>query len=245
MRNTVDIMGISIDNITMEQALEKVESFLDQNNLHTIYTPNSEIMMEAYRDEHLKNILCQADMLIADGAGVVLAAKILGQSLPEKVPGFDLAKNILNLSSKRNIRIFLFGAKPGVAETAGENIIKEYAGVKITGFRDGYFKPEDEADIIEQINASHADVLLVALGAPKQEKWIHSHKNELNVKVCIGVGGTFDIIAGKTKLAPGFFRKNGLEWLYRLCMEPWRFKRMLDLPKFIVKAFAARLKGRP
>lgn len=243
MRNKVDILGVSIDSVTMGEAVEKVLSFLDENRTHTVYTPNSEIMMAAQRDPYLKEILCEADLLVADGAGVVLASKILGVDLPEKVSGIDLARNIFASENHKPIRFFFFGGKPGVAEAAGENILKHYKGVEIVGYRNGYFSMDKEAEIIDKINSSHADILLVALGAPKQEKWIHEHKKKLNVRVCIGVGGTFDVFAGRVKLAPEFFRKNGLEWLYRLYREPRRFGRMLDLPRFMLLVIWRRLMG--
>lgn len=242
MRDTKNIIGVPVDNVRMQHAVEKLKSFLSKNRVHTIYTPNAEIIMAAHRDKYLKKILCEADMVIADGAGVVLASRILGRHLPEKVAGFDLVKESFSITKTGKIRYYLFGSKPGIAETAGENIVKNYPGVEIAGCRNGYFSNEDVDGIINDINSSNADILLVALGAPKQEKWIYEHKDRLNVKVCIGVGGTLDVLAGKVQLAPEFFRRNGLEWLYRLYKEPKRFIRMLDLPKFILLAFVTRLK---
>lgn len=243
MRNTVNIMGIPVDNLTMEGAIEKSMGFLLKNSVHTIYTPNSEIMMIAQRDPILKNILNEADLLVADGAGVVLASKILGTKLPEKVAGFDLVKNIFSASRQKSLSVFLFGSKPGIAEKAGINILQLFPWIKIVGCQSGYFQQNEEDRIIESINSSNADILLVALGAPKQEKWIHKNKHRLNVKICVGVGGTLDVFAGEVKLAPEFFRKNGLEWLYRLYREPKRFVRMLDLPRFILLALWTRLKS--
>ncbi|ACL77215.1 WecB/TagA/CpsF family glycosyltransferase [Ruminiclostridium cellulolyticum] len=234
MRKLVNIAGINIDNITMEQAVERVYSFIDSGKNHSVYTPNAEIMMDGITNKQLKEILNSADILVADGAGVVLASKILGKSVAEKVSGFDLAKNLLIASSKRPIKFFLFGGKPGIPERAHANVICDYPGAEIVGTRNGYFSQEDESEIINQINNSGADVLFVCLGAPKQEQWIHKHKEQLNVKVCMGLGGTIDILAENVKLAPDFFRNHGLEWLYRLYKEPWRFKRMLRLPKFIL-----------
>jgi len=242
MRKTINILGIPVDFVTMPEAVEKFKSFLHEDRVHTVYTPNAEIMMAAHRDPYLKNILCNADMLIADGAGVVLASRILGLNLPEKVPGFDLTRNSFKLSIERPLRFFLFGGRPGIAEAAAENILSEFPGVEIAGCRNGYFSKDEEDDIVYQINSNRADILLVALGAPKAEKWIHEHKDLLNVKVCMGVGGTFDVLAGEVKLAPDFFRKNGLEWLYRLYREPWRFKRMLDLPRYILLVLGHKLK---
>lgn len=242
MRNTVDIIGVSVDKVTMDEALEITRAFLLEDGVHAIYTPNSEIMMAAQRDPSLKKILNEADLLVADGAGVVMASRILKSFLPEKVSGIDLVKNIFKSPGKNPVNVFLFGSKPGVAEEAGKNIVKLYPNVRIAGYQNGYFMKEEENNIIEAINSSNADILLVALGAPKQEKWIHENKSKLKVKVCIGVGGTLDVFAGKAKLAPEFFRRNGLEWLYRLYQEPRRFIRMLDLPRFILLTIWTRFK---
>lgn len=241
MRNTVDILGVSVDKVTMNQAVDKVKNFLGEDKIHTIYTPNAEIMMSAQRDTNLKNILNEADMLVADGAGVVLASRILGTGLPEKVSGIDLTKNAFQMDTGRRIKYFLFGSKPGVAETAAGNLTAAYPGIEVVGCRNGYFSNKDDAEIVDLINSSNADILLVALGAPKQEKWIHEHKNNLKVKICVGVGGSLDVFAGVVSLAPDFFRRNGLEWLYRLYKEPRRYKRMLDLPRFILLTLAKKL----
>ncbi|HHV96979.1 MAG TPA: WecB/TagA/CpsF family glycosyltransferase [Clostridiaceae bacterium] len=256
MRKTVNILGIPVDKITMEEAVERVGFFLGKynmdkgkdneidnnyeniknNHVKTVYTPNSEIMMAAQRDEELRKILCSGNMLVPDGAGVVLAAKILGYSLPERVAGFDLVENILAKFSGSGLRVFLLGAKPGVAEKAAINIITKYKGIEISGYHHGYFTEEEVETIINKINESSTDLLLVALGAPKQEKWIHRHKDQLKVKVCIGVGGTLDVFAGVATRAPKFFQDHGLEWLYRLYKEPRRFWRMLDIPRFLLLA---------
>lgn len=241
MRNTLNILGVDIDNVTMQQAVDRLRTFICEGGVHAVYTPNAEIMMDAINEESLRNILGQADLLVADGAGVVLASRILGKNLPEKVSGIDLVKKSFDIQLDRKIRYFLFGSKPGVVEEAGKNLLKLYTNIEIAGCRNGYFSELDTLEIIDQINSSNADILLVALGAPKQEKWIHENRDKLNVKVCIGVGGSLDVFAGKIKLAPDFFRNNGLEWLYRLYKEPWRFKRMLKLPKFILLAVFTRL----
>lgn len=242
MRNTVDIMGVPVDNVTMDKAVDRVISFLSEDKVHSVFTPNAEIMMAAQRDANLKSILMTADLLVADGAGVVLASKILGRNLPERVAGFDLINRVFSLSRKKKFKLFLFGGKPEVAEQAGQKITSLYPGVEIAGCRNGYFSKENEHEIINQINSSGADILLVALGAPKQETWIHEHKSLLTTRVCIGVGGSLDVFAGTAKRAPVFFQKNGLEWLYRLYKEPWRYKRMLDLPRFTLLAVGSRLK---
>ena len=244
MRKTVDILGIPVDSIKMQEAVKILGSWLDEDKIHTLYTPNAEILMAAQRDPELKNILCDADMLIADGAGVVLASKLLGRPVPEKVSGIDLMRRSFVDLANKNAAYFFFGSKPGIAEAAADNIRKDYPGAKIAGCRDGYFKETDEDDIVKQINSSGADILLVALGAPKQEKWISRNKDRLKVKICAGVGGTLDVFAGKTELAPEFMRRNGFEWLFRLYKEPRRAKRMLDLPKFMLRVIWTRLRGK-
>ncbi len=243
MRKTVDVLGIPVDAVTMAEAVEKVGRFIEEGGKHVIFTPNAEIIMQAQRDPELKDILKNADMLTADGAGVVLASGMLGNRLPEKVSGVDLVQEIFRTFASKGLRCFLFGARPGVAEEAAVNIIKDNPGIVVAGCRNGYFSDEECDEIIAEINKSVPDILLVALGAPKQEKWISKHLDKLDVKVCIGVGGTLDVLSGKVRLAPEFFRKSGLEWFYRLCREPRRAKRMLDLPRFMLRVIQARLTG--
>ncbi len=239
MRKRVNIAGINIDNITMKQAVERIYSFISSNENHSIYTPNAEIMMEGITNKNLSRVLNSADMLVADGAGVVLASKILGKKVIQKVSGVDLAKILL--ASPAKIKFFLFGGKPGIAEKAHANIICDFPAAEVVGTRNGYFTDDDTEAIIDQINQSGADILFVCLGAPKQELWIDANKDKLNVKACLGVGGTLDVLAGNVKLAPDFFRNHGLEWLYRLYKEPRRFKRMLRLPKFILYVIGIRI----
>lgn len=241
MRKTVNIAGINIDDISMEHAVERIYDFIESKENHSIYTPNAEIMMEGINNKELKRVLNSSDMLVADGAGVVLASKILGRKVTQKVPGFDLVKNLFISCEKQPIKFFLFGGKPGIADKAHANIICDYPYAQVVGTRNGYFTAEDDESIINQINQSGANVLLVCLGAPKQELWIDAHKNKLSVQACLGVGGTLDVLAGNVKLAPDFFRDNGLEWLYRLYKEPSRFKRMLRLPKFILYVIGLKL----
>jgi N-acetylglucosaminyldiphosphoundecaprenol N-acetyl-beta-D-mannosaminyltransferase len=244
MRKTVDILGVPVDSVTMEEAVSRLVGFISEEGVHTVYTPNAEIMMAAQRDARLKDILKSADLLVADGAGVVLASRLLGRSVPEKVSGVDLIMECFKVLSQKHSRFYLFGSKKGVAETAARNVEKDYPGIEIAGCMDGYFSEAEEDEIINRINASNTDILLVALGAPRQEKWIARNMKRLKVRVCIGVGGSLDILAGTVALAPDFFRRNGLEWLFRLYKEPRRAKRMLDLPRFMIKVMGARLRGR-
>jgi N-acetylglucosaminyldiphosphoundecaprenol N-acetyl-beta-D-mannosaminyltransferase len=224
----------------MQEAVETVLNWVSGDSIHAVYTPNAEIIMQAQRNPELKNILNEAGLLIPDGAGVILGSKILKTPLKEKVPGIDLVKNLLKASAGKNIGFYILGGKPGVAEMAAVNIMSEFGKVNIRGYAHGYFAPEEENALIENINKQKPDILLVALGVPKQEFWIHQNMYRLNCKVCIGVGGSIDIFAGTATLAPEFMRKAGLEWLFRLIREPRRYKRMMDLPRFILLTLKKR-----
>ncbi|MBP3888669.1 MAG: WecB/TagA/CpsF family glycosyltransferase [Cellulosilyticum sp.] len=236
MKKTVDVLGVSISNVTMAEATQKVREFVKSDSFHSIYTPNPEIVMLAKQDPEFHQILEEADLVVPDGIGVVIASKIKKNPLPERVAGYDLVQNTMKDAVKEGYKYYFFGSKPGTSEAAAEKMRETYPGIQIVGTRNGYFKPEDEAEIIADINNSGANILLVALGAPKQEKWIEANKHLMpNVRVAVGVGGSLDVMSGNVKRAPETFQKLGLEWFYRLLKEPTRFKRMLVLPKFLVK----------
>lgn len=234
MRNTVTILGVQIDKITADDALKKAEELVRTPGVSAIYTPNPEIVMAGYENPEFREVLNQADLCTPDGIGVVYASRMLKDPVPERVAGFDLTKELLNSIAKTGEGVFLFGAKPGVAEKAKANLEKTYPGLVVAGCHDGYFKPEDEADIIAQINDSGAKLLLVCLGAPKQEMWIHRNRSKLTVNLCMGVGGALDVFAGEVKRAPDIFIKLNLEWFYRFCKQPSRLGRFAALPKFIL-----------
>ncbi|MFA6670253.1 MAG: WecB/TagA/CpsF family glycosyltransferase [Bacillota bacterium] len=236
----VDILGVPVDNTDMEGALARVRELLDGEGVSTVYTPNSEMVVNAAKDGEFMGILKSGDLVVPDGIGIVLASRIYGHPLPERVAGFDLMTRMLDMLAREGRRIFLFGGKPGIAEKAAVNISKIYPGISTKGIRDGYFKDEDVPGIVEQINSSGAEVLFVALGSPKQEKWIANHRERLRVKIAIGVGGSFDVLAGEAVRAPAFFRKAGLEWFYRLVTQPWRAVRMVALPVFVLKVLKDR-----
>lgn len=234
----VNILGVNVDMVTISQAADMIMGFFNEDKFHSVFTPNSEIIMRAYKDEEFCKLLNSASLLTADGIGVVYASKILKKPISERAAGYDIACQVLEKMNYTDIKLFLFGGKPGVAEEAKANLLKKYPELKIVGTRDGYFKDEDEAGIVNEINASGADIVFVCLGAPKQEQWIDRHKYELNVKVAMGIGGSLDVFAGRVERAPEFFCKTGLEWFYRLCKEPWRAGRMMELPKFAATVIA-------
>ncbi|MBR5152202.1 MAG: WecB/TagA/CpsF family glycosyltransferase [Clostridia bacterium] len=234
MRTTVNILGVRVDKITAEDAVTRAEELLRTDGVSAIYTPNPEIVMAAYNNPEFLEILNKADLCTADGIGVVYASRMLKDPVPERVAGFDLTCSLLSRIAKTGEGVFLFGAKPGVAERAKENLEKTYPGLVVSGFRNGYFTPEDDDSIVEQINQSGAKLLLVCLGAPKQEQWIDAHRDRLHVNLCMGVGGSLDVFAGEAKRAPKIFIQCNLEWLYRLLKQPKRIGRYAALPKFIL-----------
>lgn len=236
MRKQESILGVKFDVVSEDEALEKLTNFLEEDSsLKKVYTPNPEIVMLAQDDNELFRILGEADLVLADGIGVIIASKIKGLDLKDRVTGVDTMDKLLEYCGQKGKSIFIFGSKPGVAEIACKNIKKKYEGIQIAGYHHGYFSEDDENEIINTMNEAKPDVLFVCLGAPKQEKWIDKNKNKLNCKLVMGVGGSVDVYAGVVKRAPVAFQKLGLEWFYRLLKEPWRFKRMLVLPKFLVK----------
>ena len=241
MKDKVNILGVWVDMVNIPRAVDKIMQFFDDDGLHKVYTPNSEIIMAAYKDDNFRDILNDAELLTADGIGVVYASKILGKPITERAAGYDILCEVLERIKGTSRSVFLFGGKPGVAELAEEKLKERYPGIVIAGTRNGYFKPEEEEDIVSQINSSGAELLLVCLGAPKQELWINKYKDKLNVKVAMGVGGSLDVFAGTALRAPDFYCKHGLEWFYRLMKQPSRAGRMLALPKF---GFTVLIKGR-
>ena len=242
MRDTVNVLGVNIDKISFAEALEKAKKLIDSEGVSMIFTPNPEIIMIASEDEYFKQILNSADICTPDGIGVVYAAKILKNPVKERVPGFEISKNLLEYAAKTGDGVFFFGAKPGVADKAKEKVEKMYPGLKVAGTHDGYFKPEDETEIINQINESGAKILFVCLGAPKQEKWIYENRSKLKVGLCLGVGGTLDVLSGEAKRAPEIFLKLNLEWLYRIASNPSRWGRFFALPGFMIRVVREKRK---
>ena len=244
MSEKVLIMGVPINKVTMEEASEQVVGYLQGMGQHTVFTPNPEIIMEAQDDKEMMQILKKADLVVADGIGVVLASKFLKvPTLPERVGGFDLMQNVLSKIKDKDIRVYFLGSKPGVAAQAAKNMEKKYPGIKIVGASDGYFTGDDEPALINAIKDLNVNLLLVGLGAPRQEKWINQHLDKLGVNVAVGVGGSLDVMAGVVKRAPEIYQKLGLEWFYRLITNPKRAKRMISLPIFGFKVIIMAIKG--
>ena len=240
MRKTAEILGVPFDVVTMTNAVEKVMQFFDDGKKHIVCTPNPEIVMEAQKDKQLMQILKAADLVVADGVGIVWASKHSKDKLPERVSGYDLTQSLFTKMEKGEKSVYFLGGTPGTAASAAKKIKKKHPGLNVVGYRNGYFSSKEEREIILEIKSRNPDLLLVGLGSPKQEKWIYENLRIMGVKVAIGVGGSFDVMSGKVKRAPFIFQKLGLEWFYRLVCQPKRAKRMLKLPKFVLKVLISK-----
>ena len=230
-----NILGLEFDNLTMEEALEQGEALLESSHAAVVVTPNAEIAYDACKDAEFCALLNRADLMLPDGAGVVLAAKLRKTPLKSKVAGIDFAKNMLQTFARKGTKLYLLGSKPGVGEQAAVKMKEMAPGLEICGIADGYFK--DEEEVVRKINDAGAEALFVCLGAPKQEKFMFAHQDEMKtVRLMAGLGGSLDGFAGNVKRAPKWMIKLNLEWLYRLIKEPKRIGRMMRLPKYVMLA---------
>ena len=228
----IDILGVPIDCVDMSRALEYIEGVIRADGRSTVLAVNPEKVMAARKDAETMRILQQAGLLIPDGIGVVWAANLLADKAVGRVPGADLMPEICRLAEEQGFRVFLYGAAPGVAGKACDELLKRYPALRITGHEHGYLPEEEMPALLARINESGTDVLFVALGSPRQELWIEKYASQLGVKVYQGVGGTFNVLAGEVRRAPLLFRRLNLEWLYRLITEPSRIRRQIVLPLF-------------
>ena len=228
----VNVLGVKVHSISMEEAVKKLESFLtaEPSNggriLKQVVTPNPEIIMKAKKDKRLKNIINCADLVVPDGIGVVLA----NNKIKERVAGIDLITNFFKTGVP--LKVYLLGSEPDVAERASINLSKKYPNIEVVGTYHGFFSNFEVDEILNEIDELKSDLLLVGLGSPKQEEFIFYKKP--NVKIAIGCGGSIDVFAGKVKRASYIFRKLNLEWFYRIIKEPVRVKRILVIPVFLL-----------
>lgn len=237
------ILGVGFDHVSMKEALDRLEDFMTAGKPHLVITANPEMVMKARGDQLLAEIMHRADLVVADGIGVVWASSFIKQKVPERIPGIELAENLLERAEKAGWKVFLLGGAKGVSKQAAQALQKKLPNLQIVGTHHGYFQggPEEE-EIIAHIKRTKPDILLAALGVPRQEKWLAAHLGVLKVPVAIGVGGSFNVWAGVDKRAPEWVRKIHLEWAYRLARQPWRIKRMALLPIFVFTVLGARLR---
>jgi len=237
-----DVLGVGFDDETIEQAVSHTYGIMHSGEKAYLVTPNPEIVWMARRSEPLRSALGGAELVLPDGIGIVIGARILGTPLHcGRVAGIDFISGLFEKMAQTGGTVYLLGAKPGVAAAAAENLAAKYAGLNISGTADGYFTNDEP--VIERINAVCPDLLLVCLGAPKQELWMAKNRARLNAGLCAGLGGVLDVFAGTVKRAPAFFQRFGIEWLYRLIQEPRRIKRMAKLPLFIFVVMWKRIRG--
>lgn len=238
MKEIATILGVPVVAYTMDEAVVKLTEDTRKNKRNFVVTANAEIIMMAQADPEYKKILSEtAELILPDGAGTVWAGNYLGYTIPERVAGYDLYLRLLEEAANSKIPVYFFGGKPGIAEEAAEEGKRRWPGLTVSGCRNGYFSAEEEPGIIEDINRSGAAMLFAALGAPKQEKWLAKYRKRLKPCLLMGIGGSFDVLAGKMQRAPKWMQDAKLEWLFRLLKQPSRFGRMLALPKFV---FAVR-----
>lgn len=239
---TVEIFGVRLHRVTFDEAVRRAAHLVESRVPSMAITANPEMIQQAAHDPELWRVLRSAELVVADGIGVVWASRMLGTPLPERVPGIDLMCRLVEIAAQRKWRAYLLGGKPGIAERAAERLMSMYPGVIIAGTMHGYFAEAQEQSVVEAIKEAAPDLLFVGMGAGRQEKWIARHKRELGVALSMGVGGSFDALVDATKRAPVWMRKANIEWLYRLLREPSRWRRQLALPAFALRVLRERLR---
>ena len=242
---SIELLGIRIDRVTMTETLQRIAAMVDEPRLHQICTPNPEFVMKAQKDADFRTVLNNADLNIPDGNGLLIAANWLETPLIERVAGSELVYHLAELSAEHGWRLFLLGAEEGVAILAGKHFQECYPNLIVAGCYAGSPDLAENDEIVAMINESSAEILYVAYGAPKQDFWIARNREQLpHVRVAIGVGGALDFVAGKSARAPLWIQKIGLEWLHRLVKEPWRWRRMVSLPQFGVRIARLAIQNR-
>lgn len=237
-----DILGVGFDDVTLSQAVDRAMELLAEERSHYVVTPNPEMVQLARKDEPFRAVLSAADLVLPDGVGVVYAGKLLGRPLSGRVPGIEFADALCDRLAREGKRLYLLGAKAGVAELAAAKLKQAHPGLMVCGVHDGYF--QEDGPVAAEVRGSGADVAFVCLGFPRQEHWMARHGEATGARLLVGLGGSLDVFAGQVKRAPEGWRRLGLEWLYRLVTQPSRLGRMMKLPLFLFSALGARLKGR-
>ncbi|OMF13122.1 glycosyltransferase [Paenibacillus sp. FSL H7-0331] len=231
----VSIFGVPFSKLSMNETVNLITHMIESREPHQIITANPIMVMSAVDSSTYMQLLQAADLVVPDGAGIVWAANYVGNPVAERVTGFDLLHRMMQLGEPKGWKVYLLGASPEMIEAAASSLKRQYPALQLVGYRDGYFQADEDAAVIANIREHDPDILLIGRSADKQEPWIAQYKQQLRVPVIMGVGGSFDVLSGKLKRAPVMFQRLRLEWFYRLLQEPWRYKRMLVLPKFVMK----------
>ncbi len=229
------ILGVRVDDVTNRETVDLIGHFVRTGGKHQVATVNPEFIMEATRNPEFFETLNSTSLSFPDGIGVVYASRLYGAPIRERVAGIDIVRALAGTAAAEGFTMFFLGAGPGIADRAAEILRAGHPGLRIVGTWGGSPSPSEEEDICTRINAVKPDILLVAYGAPRQDLWISRNLHRLEISVAMGVGGTFDFITGVSRRAPAWVRRSGFEWLHRLGSEPWRWRRMLALPRFAVR----------
>jgi N-acetylglucosaminyldiphosphoundecaprenol N-acetyl-beta-D-mannosaminyltransferase len=232
--SSVTVLGCRIHRVTMEDALEVARDFLTDGQPHQIVTADASMLAMATEDPALRDLINAADLVVPDSTGVVWAAKKVGEPVPERVPGVEVMERLCELAGREGRTAYFLGSAPGVAEEAARKLEERFPGFKVVGVHHGFFQPGDEAKIEQEILALRPDMLFVAMGIPRQEKWIRQRLHTLNVPISVGVGGSLDCHSGRVQRAPKFFQRLSIEWLYRLLTNPSKYKKVAILPRFML-----------
>jgi N-acetylglucosaminyldiphosphoundecaprenol N-acetyl-beta-D-mannosaminyltransferase len=238
----VNIFGVPISKMNMVQTVSYLTDAIENRLPQHVITANPIMVMSAVEDRNYLAMMKQAELIVPDGTGVVWAANYVGEPVTERVTGFDLVHELMKIGEGRKWKVYLLGTSTEIIEAAASKLKVMYPGIQMVGYRNGFFKEEQDAEVIGEIVQAAPDLLLVGRSSATQEPWIAKYKHQLQVPVMMGVGGSFDVLAGKLKRAPILFQKLRLEWFYRLLQEPWRYKMMLTLPKFAVKVIREKEK---
>ncbi len=244
----INFLGLCYDNVSLDESIQIMEGFIRQSRPHQVFTPNSALIVWSHKDSYLRDVYQRTDLLTPDGMGVYIGTRILGRPVKANLPAVSMFFALLPIANEKGYRIYFLGARQGIVDKCVENLKRQYPQLQVAGFHHGHYSPEEEPSVIKNIRDSKPDILFVAMSTPQKERFIDGHKEELGVPVMIGVGGSFDIAAGVTRLAPRWIRYSGLEWLYRLVQEPRRlWRRYLEThPAFIkllVRAFVRERLG--
>lgn len=231
--DSIRVLGVRVDDATYDDLLARIDVFVATGQPHQIVTLNPEMLAAAHDDPALRRVLNGADLNVADGVGLMLAARLQGRPLRARVTGSDSIYRLATHCARHGYHLYFLGAAPGVAEVVARGLATVNPGLVVAGAFAGSPRTQEEDDIISRVRAAAPDVLLVAYGVPAEEMWIARNRDRLGVPVMIGVGGAFDFAAGVTRRAPAWMRRAGLEWLHRLFQEPWRWRRQLALPRFL------------
>ncbi len=233
----VKVLGAPVDGLKIDQFVEAISLKLTGGSPCFIITLNPEMLYRAQKDNELMGIIKKADFVTADGIGIVWASRMAGRPVPERVTGIDLMMKLLEYSASRGWRVFFLGSAPGVAEAAGEQAEKLFPGVRVVGTHHGYFSGRENEEVIARIVEASPHLVFVALGSPRQEKWIEENLSRLGNVAAMGVGGSLDVLSGYVKRSPQWLNERNLEWLGRLLSQPSRWRRMLILPRFVIMVY--------